>query len=123
MPPQEESTLASTARDGDILALDPACSEFDAELAAQQDGASQATALGEYEHADTHGAAGGGGLVQSSLWRSFERSQPGAPVDHVEHLAAVLEEGSPSVVVTCSPVTSDSASPRCAHAPATPEAR
>ena len=35
MPPQEESTLASTVRGGDILALDPARSEFDAEFASE----------------------------------------------------------------------------------------
>ena len=119
-PPSQEAgsglTPASFAPDGD-LRLDTASCEFDAEVAVQLEGALQAGEVVEQgQAAQARAQAGMEGEGSQSLYRAFTRSQPGAALDHLDHLGAALAGGARRALVTCSPVPSCDNSPRCVRA-------
>ena len=109
---QEGSTPVSFAPGGD-LQLDPARCEMDAEMAVQL-GAGEVEEQGQAARARARADMEGEG--SRSLYRAFERSQPGEALDHLDHLGVALAGGARRAVVTRSPVPSCDSSPRCVRA-------
>ena len=117
-PPAPVGTAPTPHPRAGDLRLEPASCEFDAEVALQFEAASQGRDVEEQAQAveaDTEGE--GSGVSAQSLWRAFTLTQPGEPLDHLDHLMG----GASCAVVTSSPFPASDASPRWVpSSPATP---